>query len=223
MGTINAIIVAGGSGIRFGEKKQFLPLGGIPVLVRTAQCFDIPPIDHIVVVVPQEDIPAAETMLRGLRIRYTVVEGGGSRQASVWCGLGQTQDSRIVLIHDGVRPFASSALIHRVLSGIEGFDACIPGLPMTDTIKEITDHSVAKTIPRSNVYQIQTPQAFFTDAITKSHEKAMRRQDVPTDDSTLIENDGGVVRVVDGDPYNIKITLPEDMVIAEAILKCLAE
>lgn len=218
METVSAVIVAGGSGSRFGQKKQFITLGGTPILALTAACFDAHPgIDHIVVVVPPADVTAAEKLLHTLTTRHTVTAGGPTRADSVRNGLNEAAQSRICLIHDGVRPFVNPSLIHRVLAGIEGYDACIPGLPVTDTIKEVVGHNVAKTIPRRNVYQIQTPQAFFTARILDAHRQAAGRTDAPTDDSMLIEAAGGTVRLVDGDPYNIKITLPEDMLFAEAI------
>ena len=218
METVSTVIVAGGSGSRFGQKKQFISLGGIPLLVKTVACFDEhPSIEHIIVVVPQADVANTEKLLRPLKTHHTVVAGGPTRPVSVLNGLRQATHSRICLIHDGVRPFVSPALIHRVIAGIEGFEACIPGLPVTDTLKEVAGHTVAKTIPRQNIYQIQTPQAFFTTSILAAHMKAAGQSDVPTDDSMLIEATGGAVHLVDGDPYNIKITLPEDMIFAEAI------
>jgi 2-C-methyl-D-erythritol 4-phosphate cytidylyltransferase len=218
METVSALIVAGGSGSRFGLKKQFINLGGIPVILKTIQCFDDnPSIDRLIVVVPPEDVTSTSALIKEITTPHTVVAGGPTRAASVLNGLKAAQDSRIILIHDGVRPFVNPSLIHRVIAGIAGFDAVIPGLPITDTIKQVTGNTVIGTIPRQNLFQIQTPQAFFTKNILQAHIKAAVHTDIPTDDSMLIEAEGGLVRLVDGDPYNIKITLPEDMLFAEAI------
>ncbi|HHO76961.1 MAG TPA: 2-C-methyl-D-erythritol 4-phosphate cytidylyltransferase [Deltaproteobacteria bacterium] len=220
---VNAIIVAGGSGVRFGRKKQFVTLGGIPVLRRTAETFDAHPlISTIIVVVPAEDVSHVAEIINGLKKRVILTAGGSSRKESVWNGLQVLPSDDPVLIHDGVRPLVSQTLISRVIEGLENADACIPGIALTDTIKETYGDFVKKTIPRDNVYLIQTPQAFRHVSIIKAH--AGSRNSGPetiTDDSTLVENIGGKVKLVPGDPYNIKITRTEDHSIAEAILQCL--
>jgi 2-C-methyl-D-erythritol 4-phosphate cytidylyltransferase len=218
----SALIVAGGSGVRYGWKKQFIPLAGIPVLKRSVLCFDSHPgITHIIVVVPAEDSHHVSEILEGMKTPLTITAGGATRQESVWKGLQIETPNDIVLIHDGVRPLVSADIISRVLNGIVGFDACIPGIAVSDTIKEGHDEYVARTISRADLYQIQTPQAFKKNRILEAHESAKNNDLEPvTDDSTLIENLGGKVRLVQGDPFNIKITLKEDIYIAEALLKC---
>lgn len=218
METVSALIVAGGSGSRFGQKKQFITLGGIPLLLKTAQCFaDNPAIDRIIVVVPVEDVASSTALLAKISTPYCVVAGGSTRAASVLNGLRETANSGIVLIHDGVRPFVGPDLIHRVIAGLAGCDAVVPVLPVTDTLKETSGSRVIKTVSRRNLYRVQTPQAFNTAAILAAHERSVGLAEPPTDDSMLIEAQGGHVRIVDGDPYNIKITLPEDLLFAEAI------
>lgn len=218
----SVLIVAGGSGVRYGRKKQFIPLDGVPVLKRSVLCFDSHPgITHIIVVVPAEDSHHVNEILEGMNKPVTITAGGATRQESVWKGLQVDTPNDIVLIHDGVRPLVSADIISRVLNGIEGYDACIPGIAVSDTIKEVHDECVARTIPRASLYQIQTPQAFRKTRILEAHESAKNNDlDPATDDSTLIENFGGKVRLVQGDPFNIKITLKEDIYIAEAILRC---
>jgi 2-C-methyl-D-erythritol 4-phosphate cytidylyltransferase len=221
----SAIIVAGGSGARFGTKKQFINLGGVPILRRTALCFDSHPfIEHIVIVVPAEDIEHVTQILVGLPTPLDVTAGGATRQESVYNGLQVATSADVVLIHDGVRPLVSLSLISRVLAGIGDLDACIPGIAVADTLKEAQGQVVVKTIPRDNVYQIQTPQAFKRAGILEAHTSA-RNHNIGnfTDDSALIENAGGKVGLVSGDPFNIKITLKEDIYIAEAILRCHTE
>jgi 2-C-methyl-D-erythritol 4-phosphate cytidylyltransferase len=215
----SAVIVAGGSGARFGLKKQFLDLLGIPVLKRTVSCFDShAAIDRLYIVVPEEDMQQARQILAGTHKELVITKGGRTRQESVMNGLRCAYESRRVLIHDGVRPFISQGLIDRVIAGLEGADGCIPALEVTDTLKEVDNAVVIRTIPRSNLYQIQTPQAFVTKTLLSAHERAPGG--VFTDDSALLEASGKTVRVVEGDPYNVKITFRDDIVLAEAILRC---
>jgi 2-C-methyl-D-erythritol 4-phosphate cytidylyltransferase len=216
----SAVIVAGGSGTRFGLKKQFLHLLGIPVLKRTVSCFDThSAIDKLVVVVPEEDIAQARMILADIKKELIITKGGRTRQESVMNGLRCAHESLTVLIHDGVRPFISSILIDRVIAGLEGVEGCIPALEVTDTLKEAHNGLVIKTIPRSNLYQIQTPQAFVTKTLMTAHENSLSNG-LFTDDSALLEASGKTVRIVEGDPYNVKITFKDDIVWAEAILQC---
>jgi 2-C-methyl-D-erythritol 4-phosphate cytidylyltransferase len=218
----DVLIVAGGTGSRFGRKKQFLEILGIPVLKRTVACFE----DHggfarIVVVVPGADIPDAQRMLAGSAVEIVITPGGKTRQESVRNGLDRVRNGTSVLIHDGVRPFVTRELIDRVITGLTGADGCIPALAVSDTLKEVRDGLVHKTIPRSNLCCVQTPQAFVTATILEEHLKALSRGDAThTDDSLLLEAAGKTVRVVPGDPMNLKITFPEDLPMAEAIAGC---
>lgn len=222
--SLDVVVVAGGSGRRFGGKKQFLDLMGIPVLKRAVACFESHPrISRIIVVVPEEDIPESRDMLSGSSKDILVTRGGETRQESVRNGLGLTGEGRVVLIHDGVRPFVRPELIDRVIEGMAHAEACIPVLPLTDTIKECSDGFVVKTIPRERTYQVQTPQAFVAATLRSEHRKAsLSGACLFTDDSSLIEAAGLPVRTVDGDPYNIKITYPGDIPMAEAMLRCLS-
>lgn len=219
-----AIIVAGGSGLRFGRKKQFFLLGGIPIIRRAVDCFDRHPlVDRIIVAVPQEDLDHTRTILEGVQKPLELTAGGRTRQESVGNGLAFCRGS-LVLIHDGVRPIATDALITRVLTGIEGFDACIPGLAVSNTLKEVDGDLVVRTVPRSGLFGVQTPQCFRAEVIRTAHARAAERGFLEaTDDSALVEDLGGRVRLVEGDPYNIKITVAEDIAIAEALLRCRSE
>jgi 2-C-methyl-D-erythritol 4-phosphate cytidylyltransferase len=216
----SAVIVAGGSGERFGQKKQFLDLLGIPVLKRTVSCFDNhPAIERLIVVVPEEDIQQTRHILEGVTKMLVVARGGKTRQESVMSGLQNAQKSLAVLIHDGVRPFITPDLIDRVTMGLTGADGCIPALEVTDTLKEVNAGMVMRTIPRHGLYQVQTPQAFVTQTLISAHENAAKNA-VFTDDSSLLEAYGKAVRIVEGDPYNMKITFKDDILLAEAILRC---
>jgi 2-C-methyl-D-erythritol 4-phosphate cytidylyltransferase len=217
METCSAIIVAGGSGKRFGQKKQFTNLAGESVLKITVKAFDIPYINRIVVVVPKEDIDEVQTCMKELGNKILVVSGGTTRHKSVMNGLNATGDCDIALIHDGVRPFVTASLIERVIDGTKEADGCIPVLPVMDTIKIVENGYVKKTVPRECLFSVQTPQAFKMERILNAHKRAMGRGYIPTDDSILIEETGGTVKIVDGERFNIKITLPEDFILAEAI------
>ena len=220
--SLSALIVAGGSGARFGLKKQFIDLLGVPVLKRSVSCFDATmAIDMLVVVVPEEDISQTRQMLTDLGKELVITKGGRTRQESVMNGLRCTHESHAVLIHDGVRPLVSSSLIDRVIKGLEGVDGCIPVLEMTDTLKKAHNGMVVETIPRGGLYQVQTPQAFVTTTLLEAHEKALQDGSLQfTDDSALLEAAGKTVRIVEGDPLNVKITFKDDIIMAEAILRC---
>lgn len=222
---VDAIIVGGGSGSRFGRKKQFVCLGETPLFKRAAACFERHgSVRNIIVVVPEEDIPRARELLSGTEKPLLFAKGGSTRQESVSNGLALSKESEFVLIHDAVRPFVTGELISRVLGGMEDFDACIPGLAVTNTLKEVSGDLVVRTVPRSNLYGVQTPQCFRTERIAAAHAWALRRGiSDATDDSALIEAVGGRIRIVEGDPFNMKITVRQDMEIAEAILKCRTE
>lgn len=217
METCSAIVVAGGSGKRFGGKKQFINLEGEIILKIAVKAFDIPDIDRIIVVVPEEDIDDVKSFLQGFRNEIKIVSGGKARHNSVMNGLNAAGNCDIALIHDGVRPFITEQLIKRVIDGTKETDGCIPVLPVTDTIKIAENGFIRKTVPREYLFAVQTPQAFKMDKILNAHNKAMGREYIPTDDSILIEESGGTVKIVEGERFNIKITLPEDMILAEAI------
>jgi 2-C-methyl-D-erythritol 4-phosphate cytidylyltransferase len=221
----DAIIVGGGSGLRFGSKKQFLSLLGIPLIRRAVDPFDQHPgVERLIVVVPHEDLELTAQLLHGLGTPLLLTAGGATRQESVSNGLALCRSGGLVLIHDGVRPFATPSLISRVLEGIAGFDACIPGLAVSDTLKEVDGDLVVGTVPRARLFSVQTPQCFRAEVIGRAHGQASESGHLhATDDSALVENLGGRVRIVEGDPYNMKITVAEDIAIAEAIIRCRTE
>ena len=192
------IVVAGGSGRRFGGPKQYESLGDRRVIdwsVDTARRIS----DGVVVVVPAAD---AE--------REHAVAGGATRSDSVRAGLAHVPaDATIVCVHDGARPFADEALYRRVITAVSaGADAAIPGIAVADTVKEIADDgTVLSTPPRDTLRAVQTPQAFRAHVLRAAHDE---RGDA-TDDAALVERAGGTVVVVDGHPDNRKITEPTDL------------
>jgi 2-C-methyl-D-erythritol 4-phosphate cytidylyltransferase len=222
------IVVAGGSGRRFGSMKQFEDLGGRRVIdhavARAALCSDA-----VVVVVPDEDLSDETERMRLHEDRSTrviVVAGGPTRTASVRQGLQAVgPQADIVLVHDAARPFASIALFESVIHAVRsGADGAIPGLPMVDTVKVIEVRNVERigavvplvvsTPDRATLVSVQTPQGFRADVLRRAYETEVDS----TDDSVLVEGISGTVVVVPGETDNRKITHIEDLAWARSVL-----
>ena len=214
-----AIVVAGGSGRRMGGavRKQYLEVGGIPVLQRAVTPFIAHArISVIVVVLPPEDVEAPPAWLAGLPV--AIVAGGAERGDSVWNGLLATpEDAPTVLVHDGARPFVTAEIIGRVLDGCaEG--GAIAAVQVTDTIKEVGPGGVILGTPdRSRLWSAQTPQGFPRAALVRAYERAREEGVAATDDAALFERYCGPVRVVAGSERNLKVTRPADLAVAEAL------
>jgi 2-C-methyl-D-erythritol 4-phosphate cytidylyltransferase len=223
---VYAIIVAAGSGSRFAgpRPKQYLPLAGVPVLIRTLRVFDgCDAVDTLVAVVTSGDSRfVRETLLAeaGLRKPVLLCSGGARRQESVFNGLACIpEDDSVVVIHDAVRPLVTCACITACVEAARAQGAGIAAVPAWDTLKRVTDAAtIAGTLPRDNVWLAQTPQAFRTGLIRAAHRAARAEHFQGTDDASLVEHQGGSVRIVTGSRRNIKITTPEDMALAEALL-----
>jgi 2-C-methyl-D-erythritol 4-phosphate cytidylyltransferase len=221
-----AIVLAGGTGKRMGSStsKQFLLLDNKPILVHTLQIFqECRPIDGIYLVVNHKDLPTIqEEILEAYHFSkiLKLVIGGRLRQDSVRNGLEAIDEAcDIVTIHDAARPFVSPAFIEKSIFLMEMFDAIIPAIPARDTIKAISKEGfVMKTLERDTLWQVQTPQTFKYDLIMKAYREGMAKKLYGYDDSAFIEHLGKKVKVIEGSPYNIKITTPEDLVIAKGIL-----
>ena len=153
--------------------------------------------------------------LSGYDVR--MVLGGDERQKSVRNGL-ELVDTQRVVVHDAARPFATVGLLETVLDGLKGAHGAAPAAPVSDTLKEVRDGRVIRTVERSSLWAVQTPQAFSTDALKNVHEKARVDGFIGTDDAQLIERYGGVMRIVEGARDNIKLTYPEDWRVAEAMI-----
>ncbi len=198
------IVVAAGSGTRFGSPKQFALINERRIVdwaVETARIAS----DGVVVVLPADQAQ-----------REGGVAGGATRSASVRCGLAAVpKDATIICVHDAARPFASEYLFDEVIDSVcTGADGAVPGLPVVDTIKFIDASKVVKSTPdRNQLVAVQTPQAFRANVLRQAHSNNPEG----TDDSTLVETQGGKVVVVMGDPLNRKITTPEDLNWARAI------
>jgi len=221
---IAALIVAAGQGVRMGStlRKQYLPLAGRPVLAYTLEAFDAcARVDRIILALPEAQMDyCRREVLASLSLRCTplLVAGGSRRQDSVSNALDAISEQEgIVLIHDGVRPLVSGALIEACIEGARRWDACIPVVPVTDTLKQIDAGGAIKgTIPRNALGMAQTPQAFRLSLIRQAYRLAHEHGLEATDDASLVEQMGVAVHSIPGSPTNIKITTPMDLQRAEA-------
>ncbi len=222
-----AIVAGAGRGERLGGKggKQFLELAGIPLLARSLlNTSAVPEIEEIVLVVNAEDTERAR---EGILITYgiekvaAVVEGGEWRQESVFKALRALSSApEVVVIHDGARPLATPGLFARAIKALRDSDCegIIAAVPVVDTIKEVEGGRVVRTPDRNRLWGVQTPQCFRASALKDSHERAFREGVWATDDAALLERYRYRVRVVEGETTNLKITYPEDLVVAAALL-----
>lgn len=222
---IAALIVAAGKGVRMGacQPKQYLPLGGRPILLHTLKAFDAcPAVDRIVLVVdPGQIAHCRQQVISDVAFRADtiLVPGGPRRQDSVCNGLDLLDEDGIVLIHDGVRPLVHTDLINDCIDGARKWGACIPAVPVTDTLKRVDPQGVVeRTVPRDALYMAQTPQAFKLSLIKAAHRLARQHHWQATDDASLVEQMGAAVHVIPGAHANIKITTPEDLRRAETLL-----
>jgi 2-C-methyl-D-erythritol 4-phosphate cytidylyltransferase len=221
-----AIIPAAGSGNRMNRdvSKQYLALAGKPILVYTLEVFEaFPLVDALLVVVPSQDMELVRTDILApwnLKKVAGIIPGGKERQDSVRAGIEALDaDTEIVVIHDAVRPFISAGLIESCIRAAAEEGASTVGVPLKDTVKEVAaDGRVMRTCDRSLLWLTQTPQAFRRDIIENAHRAAVRDNFRGTDDASLVERLGISVRMIRGDYGNIKITTPEDLLVAEAML-----
>ncbi|HWS99040.1 MAG TPA: 2-C-methyl-D-erythritol 4-phosphate cytidylyltransferase [Pyrinomonadaceae bacterium] len=220
-----AIIAAAGRGTRLGGEraKQFIELAGRPVIIHTLERFErCAEIQEVIVVLPAAD--AAEFLAHagryGLRKLARVVAGGATRAESVWCGLQAVRaaTAEIVAVHDGVRPFVTPDEIGRTVRAAQDSGAAVLAAPAVDTIKEVLDDRVVRTLERSRLRRALTPQCFRYELLRRAYEQRPELVSAATDDSSLVEALGAIVSIVEGDARNIKITRPEDIALAEIIL-----
>jgi 2-C-methyl-D-erythritol 4-phosphate cytidylyltransferase len=219
-GGVWAIVPAGGRGLRMGRKKPGIVLGGRPVLGWTLDIFESTPgVRGVVVVVPAEDVAAWRRRLGPYRRVRAVVAGGDERQASVARGLAAVPaDASLIVVHDGVRPCITPALVRRVIVAARAHGAAIAALPVAETLKRGADAWVKDTVERDGLWSVQTPQAFRADLLREAHRRAGVEGLVATDDAALVERLGAPVRLVPGLPGNVKLTRPADLRLARALL-----
>ncbi len=220
MSTVSVIIVAAGEGRRFGEAKQFAPLREKTVLDWSLEKFEAhEKVSEIILVLKDEK--NKKIYLSRYRKLTAVVKGGEKRQDSVMAGFDQIapEKSKVVLVHDAVRPLVEKDLISRVIEGAEEHGAAIPAIPSEDTIKIVEGERVIDTLERSKLFRIQTPQGFRYSILKEALKKAKEDGFYGTDEAALVERLEKRVFVAKGDEKNIKITSQEDLKIAEAFLE----
>ena len=210
------ILPAGGIGTRLGHRtpKQFLRVAGAPILGLTLRHFlGHPGVRAIVVAAPAEHLERTRQLVgRTGRRRVEVVVGGATRQESVWNALQEAPGTaEIVLVHDAVRPFIDRLLIDAVVAAARDAGAAICALPIAETVKRVRTGVVVDTLDRSELWTVQTPQAFRSALLREAHDKARRDGVVGTDDAVLVERLGHPVHVVQGRAGNVKITTPDDL------------
>ena len=222
---VSAIVLAGGRGKRMGsvQSKQYINLNGKPILYYTLKQFiknDL--IDKIILVIPEDEIYYCKNEVLD---KYEIVVdglicGGKERQDSVYNALSQLDGSDIVLIHDGARPFVSQRIINDAVKYAKIYKAAAPGVMPKDTIKvKGEDNFSVDTLVRNNLVAIQTPQAFEFNMIYECHKEVKKRGIAVTDDTAVAELFNHKVYIYEGDYNNIKITTPEDLILAEYLVK----
>ena len=210
-GEIWTIVVAAGSGSRFGAAKQFLELGGVSVLDRSV-LVAARHSDGVVVVVPTSELGRLSGGLESGELaegaRCRVVAGGSTRSGSVRNGLGEVpDDADVVLVHDAARPLASDLIFENVIAAVlGGADAATPAIPVTDTIR----YRSGGVVDRDQIVAVQTPQAFRAKVLRRVHQESPEA----TDDTSLVSEAGGIVELVSGEQRNLKLTTPYDLEMA---------
>ena len=217
-----AVIVAAGSASRMGGiDKVMAPLGGTPMVARTAAAFqNCDAIAEIVIVTRPDLIRPISALCAGMDKVRAVVAGGSSRQESVWLGLNAlSEDIQLAAIHDGARPLVSNLVIDRTVRAANSYGAAAPAVPVKDTIKVVKGGLVEKTPDRATLQAVQTPQVFDFDLLRGALKKAEEEKAAVTDDCSAVERLGMKVKIVEGDERNLKVTTPVDLKIAEMLLE----
>jgi 2-C-methyl-D-erythritol 4-phosphate cytidylyltransferase len=220
---VGVVIVAAGRGVRLGgsQPKQYLAIAGIPMLLRAIRPFSChPEVRQVVVVLPAGDAVSPPDWLAphlgdGLR----VVAGGAERSASVANGLDALDAAcGVVLVHDAARPFVTRDVLDAVIAVARAGEGAVPAVPVADTLKQSDDGGhVARTVARDGLWRAQTPQGFPRALLAKAHAQAKADGVSGSDDAFLVERLGGRVRLVPGDPRNLKITTADDFALAEVL------
>ena len=223
---VNAIVLSAGQGTRMRAhvSKVLLDVGAKPLILHTLERFErAREVSRVVLVVAEGELSHYRQLLRsrftGNKLQVTLCPGGTRRQDSVKAGLSALDaDCQLVLIHDGARPFVSPDLIDLCVNESSlGHSVCV-AVPARNTIKRVAEGLVEETIPRSQLWEVQTPQAFSLSTIRAAYELADRDGLEATDDASLVEFLGRPVRVLEGSSANIKVTYPEDLIFAEALI-----
>ncbi|MFK2826818.1 2-C-methyl-D-erythritol 4-phosphate cytidylyltransferase [Bacillus sp. B190/17] len=218
------IIPAAGRGTRMkaDKNKLLLLLQGRPVIIHTLEVFEEDPnCDGMILVVHREEVATFSNLVRDYNLSKVrkIVHGGSERQQSVYNGLKEIDEAEVVLVHDGARPFITASIIGQLVEKAKDGGAAIAAVPVKDTIKRVEGGTVIETVERSSLWSVQTPQAFRVPLILQAHEQAQKDDYVGTDEASLVEKIHVRVQIVEGDYDNIKLTTPEDLVFAEAIIQ----
>jgi 2-C-methyl-D-erythritol 4-phosphate cytidylyltransferase len=220
---VGVVIVAAGAGARAGpgEPKQFRPILGVPMLLRALRPFTShPEVGHVVVALP----PGFETrppdwLGKLVGERLVLVAGGATRADSVRAGLHALPEHlAIVLIHDGARPFVARETIDGVVAKARSGVGAVAGIPVSDTVKDVEQERITRTVARERLWRAQTPQGFPRDMIERAY-AGLDNASTPTDDAELCERAGLPVTIVPDSPYNLKVTTADDFRIAEALAR----
>ena len=219
----SAIIPAAGSGKRFGEKKQLKELSGRPLIHYTLTPFlESSVIGDIIIAAQKKDFDKLAYVVDSIATekKISIIEGGDTRQGSISKALAKiNSNTKYVCVHDAARPFVSRELIEKLINALKTCDAVTVGRKSTDTLKECTDGRVSRTIDRKKIWQVQTPQAFTKEVIMNAYELAEKQNILATDDSSLVEEAGYQVNIINDSSINLKITTKEDWMMAEALLR----
>ena len=221
---ISAIVLAGGRGKRmnYHKSKQFIEIKGKPVLVYTLEKFIYnKSIDEVILVLPEDEVDyCKKEVLQKYSLKVDrIVIGGKERQDSVFNALEAMEKANIVLIHDGARPFISEKIIEEGIKYANIYGAAAPGVTPKDTIKIKNEDNISVDTPdRNTLVAVQTPQCFKYDEIYQCHRKVKEENAIVTDDTSVVERYGHKVYLYEGDYTNIKITTPEDLILAERLI-----
>lgn len=226
MNKIAAIVLAAGKGSRMQSQieKQFMQLQDKPILYYSLKEFENAGVENIILVTGANNIEYCQKQIIDkyqIKNVRQIVAGGKERYESVYNGLQAAVNSEIVLIHDGARPFLTQEVIKDSIDGVKQFGACVVGVPVKDTIKVADANQICLDTPdRTQLWQIQTPQSFWLEEISNAYETAIEKKDKTiTDDAMVMERYGKrKIKIIQGNYKNIKITTPEDMIIAEAFV-----
>jgi len=221
---LSAVVVAAGRSQRMGFDKLLTPLGGRPLLLHTLERLlqtEVP--EEVILVIRPGSEKEMEAVIDPLsdRLRIRLVEGGAQRQDSVYAGLNAVSaSSEFVMVHDAARPFVAKELIDVVLAAAKASDAAVCGAPCSDTVKEVAeDGLVVRTVDRSRLWTVQTPQIFRTALLRECYAAALASGETFTDDTAVVERAGHAVRIVLYHGINLKVTTPSDWAVAEALLR----
>ncbi|WP_075980292.1 2-C-methyl-D-erythritol 4-phosphate cytidylyltransferase [Bacillus massilinigeriensis] len=218
------IIPAAGQGKRMGagKNKLLLEINDTPIFILTLSIFEKDDrCDGIFLAIHPDDRTLFQSLIKRYHITKVrgLVLGGKERQHSVYAALKEIKQEGIVLVHDAARPFIDLPLISKLIDTAEKEDAAILAVPVKDTVKKVFNNQVVETIERSSLWAVQTPQAFRMSLLLQAHKKAEEEGFIGTDDASLVEQIPHSIAIVEGNYDNIKLTTPEDLYFAEAILR----